>query len=103
MNILLLGNGFDLHHKFPTAYIDFLHTIQFLIDNYDESMDTVAKVFGDDILKSKCKNISDSFDEYEYFYNETLLDSIKIKSLIDKAKNNIWFQYFSTVIKKEIT
>ena len=25
MDILIIGNGFDLAHKLPTTYIDFLH------------------------------------------------------------------------------
>lgn len=104
MNVFLLGNGFDLHFKLPTAYIDFLHTVKFLVDYYDEStMDTVAKVFGDERLKSKCKNIADSYLEYEYFYKEISLPNDMIKNLIEKAKTNIWYQYFSTAIDKELT
>lgn len=103
MNILLLGNGFDLHHKFPTSYIDFLYTIKFLAENYDKSMDTVAKVFGDDRLKRKCKNISDSFAEYESSYKEIHLDSDTIKLLIEKANNNMWFKYLSIAVEKELT
>ena len=104
LNILLLGNGFDLHHKFPTAYIDFLHTIKFLVGHYDEStMKTVASVFGDERLKSRCKNIESSFVEYERFYKETPLDNDKVISIIEKAKTNMWFKYFSTAVEKELT
>lgn len=28
MNILIIGNGFDLAHKLPTKYSDFLNEIQ---------------------------------------------------------------------------
>ena len=104
MNIFLLGNGFDLHHKFPTAYIDFLHTIKFLVEHYDKStMKTVAEVFGDERLKNKCKNIADSYAEYGNFYKETSLDNDKVKSIIEKAQNNMWFRYFSTAVEKELT
>ncbi len=104
MNIFLLGNGFDLHHKLPTAYIDFLYTMKFLTDYYDEStMDTVAKVFGDERLKNKCKNVGDSYAKYENFYNEIKLGNKEIKLLIGKAKTNIWFQYFSTAVNRELT
>jgi len=103
MNILLLGNGFDLHHKFPTSYIDFLYTVKFLADNYDKSMDTVAKVFGDDRLKGKLKSICDSFAEHESSYKDIRLDSDTIKLLIKKAKNNIWFKYLSIAVDKELT
>ena len=32
MTFMLLGNGYDLHHKFPTRYIDFLQTVHFLME-----------------------------------------------------------------------
>ncbi len=28
MNILILGNGFDLAHKLPTSYVDFLSFVE---------------------------------------------------------------------------
>ena len=103
MNIFLLGNGFDLHHKFPTAYIDFLYTIKFLVDHYDNSMDTVSKVFGDKRLNEKCKNIHNSYIEYEGFYKEIPLDNSVINQLIKTAENNVWFKYLSTAVKRELT
>ena len=53
MNIFLVGNGFDLHHKFPTRYIDFLHTMGFLIQNKDETYTTIGKIFGNADLQQK--------------------------------------------------
>ena len=41
MNMLFLGNGFDLWHCLPTKYENFLHTVDFLQKNLDESIDTV--------------------------------------------------------------
>ena len=103
LNIFLLGNGFDLHHKFPTAYIDFLYTIKFLVDNFEDSMDTVAKVFGDERLNSKCKNIYNSYVEYEGFYKNIRLDNSVIKQLIKIAENNLWFNYLSTAVERELS
>lgn len=31
-NILVAGNGFDLHHCLPTRYLDFLNIIQRLME-----------------------------------------------------------------------
>ena len=50
LNILLLGNGFDLHHRFPTRYLDFLHTVRFLMIHEGETFDTVGSVFSHDSL-----------------------------------------------------
>lgn len=66
-------------------------------------MKTVAEVFGDERLKNKCKNIADSYAEYGNFYKETPLDNVKVKSIIEKTKANIWFKYFSTAVEKELT
>ena len=35
MNVFLLGNGFDLYHKLPTKYINFLNTVEFLRNYYN--------------------------------------------------------------------
>ena len=48
MEILLLGNGFDLHHGLPTKYENFLHVIEFLINHYDRSIKTIGDVLGDE-------------------------------------------------------
>ena len=53
MNVFLLGNGFDLHHKFPTGYLNFLNTLSFLVENYDDSINTVGQVFGNQELQKK--------------------------------------------------
>ncbi len=84
--------------------MDFLHNIKFLVSHYDETtMKTVADVFGDERLKNKCKNIENSFAQYENFYKDTTLDNDKVKLIIEKAKYNMWFKYFSTAVDKELT
>ena len=34
MDILIIGNGFDLAHKLPTTYIDFLHFFHHIKANF---------------------------------------------------------------------
>ena len=46
MNVLLLGNGFDLNHDMPTLYNDFLQTVNFLIQRTVMEGDTLGKIFG---------------------------------------------------------
>ena len=41
MKVLLLGNGFDLNHKFPTSYINFLNTVTFLKEIDREKISTI--------------------------------------------------------------
>lgn len=72
MNILLLGNGFDLYHKLPTAYKHFLTFIHYICEG--------------------------SFIDEKVKLDETYLK--KFTSKPDKAepiKNlnlNLWYQYF---------
>lgn len=35
MKLVIIGNGFDIHHKYKTSFNDFR---QFLLDNKDESL-----------------------------------------------------------------
>lgn len=73
MKIYLLGNGFDLHHKFPTNYIDFLHTIQFLVENQDGTFSTVGSVFGNQELHKKVSFIKECYEQHSDVYNLTEL------------------------------
>ena len=50
MKVLLLGNGFDLFHHFPTRYIDFLSVVNFLIENYNSNFKNVGQVLGNQQL-----------------------------------------------------
>ncbi len=91
--ILLLGNGFDLYHKLPTRYDCFLHTVDFLIKYYDESMQTVGSIFGDKRLQEMDSFISDSYTSYKSGYDTENIIGTEIKSLIELASKNIWFTY----------
>lgn len=53
MKVLLLGNGFDLNHKFPTSYINFLNTITFLREADRDKLSTIGHVFGNEKLQKK--------------------------------------------------
>lgn len=102
MNILLLGNGFDLNHQFPTTYIDFMITTRFLLENYDQSMKTVGDIFGDERLKKQSQNIELSYEEHKSKYHHIALSRIEIEELIEKAEKNCWYDYFSKMVNKDI-
>lgn len=103
MRILLLGNGFDLYHKFPTRYDNFLHTVDFLQQNYDEkTMLTIGDIFGDKRLLEKDKFIPDCYAKHKEAYEEITVDQEKIKKIISLSKDNIWFNYFLSVYNREL-
>ena len=60
MNILLLGNGFDLYHHLPTKYINFLNTVDSLAHRDISKVQTIGDVVGEDTLYSKDREIRDS-------------------------------------------
>lgn len=104
MDILLLGNGFDLYHKLPTKYINFLNTTIFLKENYNESeMTTIGKVFNDERLYSIDNEIKECYEKYYATYSNFPLNVEAIHNLIELANKNIWFKYLSQLINKDIT
>lgn len=93
MELYLLGNGFDLYHRLPTKYNNFLHTVEFLLKYYDESMDTIGKVFGDSRLQEQDGWIKLCYETHKSYFDAIWLDSQIILGLVEKAKDNLWFSY----------
>lgn len=96
MNILLIGNGFDLVHTLPTTYLDFF--------------DFAQKVF------ALYRGVSYKWEEYErnllnkWNYSKEMTDYIKniffekdknkvANSLVNLLSNNIWYEYFIKINK----
>lgn len=57
MNILVIGNGFDLAHELPTRYSDFLNFVK----SYKEQ-DTVYRDFIKGLSQEKKKEIDNLLD-----------------------------------------
>ena len=92
MNILIVGNGFDLSHYLPTKYDHFMVALQAL-ENWDEPKEDMGF---DDLFGSL-------YEKEDYFFSYTKeiykTDEIKISvEQIEKLKNqlkeNVWYQYF---------
>ena len=75
MNILILGNGFDLAHGLSTRYTEFLSIVKHLLVEIDDS---------DKCYSDLAANLMRNFDERD------LLDEFKCL-LID----NVWFDYLT--------
>ena len=65
MNLVLLGNGFDLSLGLPTSYIDFLDTMDFILANESDSCKTVADIWCSKQLRKRNKNIANAYDKYK--------------------------------------
>ena len=93
MNILLLGNGFDLYHSLPTKYINFLSVVSFLANNTAVKVDTVGDVFGNVKLQQLDNGIARSYERYKNAYDRTKLEPSVIQKLVSLGKTNMWFSY----------
>lgn len=81
MNILVIGNGFDLAHKLPTRYDDFLDTMQFIRDKINQIPEFTRSNNDDDRAKSEILKI----------YNT---DKDLYKKIGELVQSNIWIDYF---------
>lgn len=100
MNILVIGNGFDLAHGLLTKYKDFLDFVQ----EYEECYKTAIKDSKEIVVDSNLKKMISDFlklrynsgDSFEDIKNEGRRD--RIKKLIEETHNliqdNIWIEYF---------
>lgn len=102
MNILLLGNGFDLYHCLPTKYIDFLSVVSFLANNTSVEANTVGDIFGNIKLQQLDNGIAASYEKYKNAYNKTKLEASVIQKLISLGKTNMWFSYLLQSFNKDI-
>lgn len=101
MEVLLLGNGFDIYHDLPTKYSCFINTVNFLKDNFIENeMNTVGKVFNNKLLYEVDALIKNSYARYYMVYSNFPLNINAVKKLINGAKTNAWFKYLSKIAEK---
>lgn len=94
MNILLLGNGFDIYHELPTKYHNFLNIVDYLIKNDHSKFNYIGDILAEKELQSKDKYIKRCYDAHSTIYNEVESDQEMIKELIALCKDNVWFSYF---------
>lgn len=102
MNVLLLGNGFDLYHCLPTKYHNFLHTVDFLISNQNQKFNTVADVFSVKALREIDSDIDTCYEKHNMAYSKCELDQSKIDRLIHIMCDNYWFKYLNSSFNKNV-
>ena len=100
MNILIIGNGFDLAHGLPTKYADFLKFIDFFYKHKAQESSRLELIAGEDI---HCyKYFTDLFNsKQDSEFDQYLYDQSRktIHELSDLCKDNAWIKYFSEVYK----
>ena len=83
MNILIIGNGFDLAHQLPTKYTDFLNFMKFI--NRIESFHGTFKEFTKDNDKYKFSELNVNIQKY---ISEVIEDDSKKNTNIVDIWNN---------------
>ena len=83
MNILVIGNGFDLAHKLPTRYNDFLGFVERFLNIIN-----TPQILRQGELKNTEKTVYKYIDHL--IFNEQQL----CKELEQLVKDNIWIEYF---------
>lgn len=83
MNILVIGNGFDLAHKLPTRYNDFLGFVERFLNIIN-----TPQILQQGELKNTEKTVYKYIDHL--IFNEQQL----CKELEQLVKENIWIEYF---------
>lgn len=103
MNVLLLGNGFDLYHYLPTKYINFMHTMKFLIEADDLIIyKTVGHVFGSSKLRAMDSFISDCYENNRRAFDVVKIDQETLISMVNNAKQNSWYLFFCNRCTEDI-
>lgn len=91
MNILIVGNGFDLAHGFPTRYKDFLKFIN-EVNEYCEKFKFTGKCISDDDKKDK--------DYFDFLIDLDGKDDFEyINNVFELSNNNLWVKYFNNIFE----
>lgn len=107
MNVLVIGNGFDIEHELPTRYTDFLQWLIVLADIYDGIRSKESKNDLKERLKYDAKmridkrllhenfidRLIDVIDYPEFLAN-TRYGHISAFSIFEKNRHNMWYEYF---------
>lgn len=106
MDILIIGNGFDLAHQLPTTYADFLVFFYYIKKVFDSPncSNTLDDTFFDkksvnnyvkNYIKNVCQQYNPSSEE-----NNDHKSIMLMQELYDNLENNIWYNYFWNIYDK---
>ena len=102
-NILIIGNGFDLYHHYPTRYTDFLffanHWSSFINEYKDASIEVKSDEYLDVSLSDRGELIEESihdFAKYKNAYSDYQIDAF------NKNKLNHWIFYFNSLVDERL-
>ena len=90
MNILLIGNGFDLAHGLPTSYNDFLDFLKLM--RYFEAD---PHMFSQDTVTVPTVKLYQNYEAFRTFFrNPDLKEDERITEMLSLMQGNFWVEYF---------
>lgn len=108
MNILILGNGFDLAHGLPTTYMNFLNAVQAIEkistekdkDERKKKLKEYTEYKYKDESKIRIRTDTKIYEILKYISDDLRTRDGNIFTIIDLVKDNFWFEYFKESIEK---
>lgn len=104
MNVLLLGNGFDLYHKLPTTYLCFLTIAEYLAKH--KQIPPSYELFFHEV-KNKCRDLDESFAIYKDLYKSLGIFSDEeyyaLEQFQDIVQHNEWANYFLNIYNSNLS
>lgn len=100
MDILVLGNGFDLAHELPTKYGEFLDFCKIVDKIYSANIDYSLEMFvGMDIIPNMnpvfIKQLKTAFVDRRFSDNLVITSkNDNLDMMYNQIKDNVWLQYF---------
>ena len=92
MNILVIGNGFDIEHGIPSSYknfLDFIRAYRIVYKNRNSLSEYTKKKFKDELGK-----ISIQYKESNIFLKEMKIVKSHASEFGEAINNNCWIWYF---------
>lgn len=102
MNLVLLGNGFDLSLGLPTSYIDFLDTMNYVWKHKCDNFKTIADLWSCEELQAHNKNIRTAYNKYKEIYEDIMLPDGFLNKMKSTLEKNLWFHYLLNSVNKNI-
>ena len=107
MNILIVGNGFDLSHYLPTKYDHFMVAMD-AIENWDIAKGDMG--FDDLFIKEYWHKNNETGEEWQnsfFQHTKAVYKTEEIKISVDainelkgELEKNVWYQYFSEHVRE---
>lgn len=105
MKVLVLGNGFDLYHKLPTRYLDFMHVIKRLkeLGKGYKKCHYIRFMFGEDSpLYAEDEFIQACYELHSDVIKGTKIHMEKLDEMVELANKNMWVTYFEKICEADI-